>query len=342
MTHFIPKTHYEAAVSYLKKVSGFDWLVDRVITALGPEPSYEDFCREVMPEPVKDPAYAANFLNIYFHLFNMNQGGSKIYYIMPELARRLAKTNLNIDSYYLKSPFREIFIQIDPGLFSIKDIDGSTVPIYGFYIFFNDTGEYKKVRIMACSLLKPTLKIPFNDTTYYFRLEIPSGKLMDIARKYIDNNIKEGSGYLQGKTIKNVDYTEEFTSFVFNVLLYLTSKNTDIITQDPIDFKKKLVELKSPAKKRKLEQRLEKSNQYRLFVAGSTLKENLEESKDLQKAGSIGAWKLAYRVRVSGHWRAQWYGSEKEGNKKSEVIWIEDYDKGPQVADLLNRKVVVQ
>ena len=143
------KTHYECANQYLKQSQPTVFTSE--MRECGEDPSYEDFCLKAMESIsyLNDPAIITNYLNIFFHMYHMKKSSEKIYYVTPELSARLAQTSINVDSYFLKSPFREIFVQIDPGLFYINDIDGKNVPVTGFYVWLRDFEDYKQIRVMV-------------------------------------------------------------------------------------------------------------------------------------------------------------------------------------------------
>ena len=341
MNFQLPKSHYEATWAYLNSVHP-GVFTDTMIST-GPDPAYADFYRTIVPPASLNESQYTNFINIYFHLYHMRQAGSKIFYVTPNLCARLAQTQVNIDTYFLRSPFREIFVQVDPGLFFIKDVDGTEKPVHGFYVYLRDFESYKQVRVMACALLKPTEDIAYNDVTFYFKMELTEGKVKEQVAKYVQdrlvdqaNEMKRFGGY------RNIMFLEEFTNFVFNVLLYITSKSPDFLEYIPEDFSKKLSGIKSAAKKRKLEQRIQRTGSHKIIIVGANIQDKDDTINHIQRAGGIGAWKLQNRVRVSGHWRAQWYGNEKEGTRRAETIWIDDYEKGPEFAELMNKQFSVK
>jgi hypothetical protein len=191
---------------------------------------------------------------------------------------------------------------------------------------------------MACSLKKPSPERSFNETTFYFRLELYPGKVRDQVKKYLENKIKNDTEYLNKfGGIRNIDYFEDFAYFILNSLLYITSKNPDLSNYNPINVKSKLQGLKSSAKKRKLEQKASKVSSYRIIVVGDNIK---NDANDFEAIQDRRCGKLTVRVLVSGHWRAQWYGNDKD--RHTEIIWIEPYTKGPELADVINSRFVVK
>ena len=63
--------------------------------------------------------------------------------------------------------------------------------------------------------------------------------------------------------------------------------------------------------------------------------------EEIRKSKSIWKWKLDKKIYVSGHWRSQWYGSDKEGTRRRDLIFIQPYEKGPEFAEMINRKYQV-
>jgi len=338
------KTHYESAWRYL------DALRPGIFTPemfrSGQDPSYENFSAYAMDSIItlEEPSLIANYLNIFFHIYHMKKSCEKIYYVTPELSARLAQTSINVDSYFLKSPFREIYVQIDPGLFYINDIGGLNVPVHGFYVYLRDFGEYKQIRIMACSLLKPTPEIPFNDANFYFHVEInPAGKLQSQLKKHIETKVEPELKNLKRYDLaNNIDYLEDFTAFAFNVLLYITSKRPNITNLEPANYSEKLKNIKSASKRRKIEKRAEKASTHRIIVIGEDIQDKNNDMEKIREAGGIGLWKLKNKVRVSGHWRTQWYGSEKDNTRRADQIFVDDYTKGPEFSDMVSSKFIVK
>jgi len=337
------KTHYELVCYHLNKAR--EGMFTKEMLSCGDDPDFKYFSiRAIDSIPnYYDDAVMTNYLNVYFHMYHMKKSGSQIYYVTPELSARLAQTSLNIDTFFLKSPFREIYVQIDPGLFYIYDAEGKKVPVTGFYVYLKDFGSHKQIRVMACSLHKPTPEIPLNDTNFYFHMELGPGKLKDELRKYIETKVMpELENIERFGAGNNIDYLEEFGAFALNVLLYITSRKPDISNTDPYDFASKLQGLKSTSKRNKFEKRAAKASTCRIIVIGQGINDKNNDMDKIQKAGGVGKWKLQNKIRVPGHWRMQWYGSEKDGTKYAEQIFIDDYSKGPDHADVVNTKHIVK
>jgi len=342
----IPKSHYEITLDFLNRVSGsFNEMANVIEQNCGTEPDFVKLGNYLSTTTSSSASIENNTLyaNVMFHQYNMWQAGSPIYYITPQLALELAKTELNVDTDFLMSPFREIHVQIEPGLFSINDGEGS-YPVIGFYVFFNrHESGLVEVRIMAGAII--SIKDGFvDDTNFYYKLYLKPGKLKPMLKEYLDSitasNKQEDLERFGGH--RNIAHIEDLIYFVMNVLLYLTSKDPDIIKQLPVNFDDQIAGLKSAGKVKKLLRKKDKYTQRTINIVGPHYRLNTEEYNDMKNAGGIGGWKLKHKIKVSAHWRTQWYGSEKEGTRRSENIRIESYTKGPDAAELLTKKRIVK
>lgn len=344
----IPKNHFEFTTEYLtNNVNDFKVLVNKIEKICGKYPSFLEFSEKIQnfdELPVKSVSVSEKMLqvNVLFHLYSLHQTGQHFFYVTPQLAIELAKTELNVNTDTLLSPFSEIFVQIDPGLFTIHDHRGEHA-VTGFYVYHKtyDFGV-NELRIMATSM-KELGNGLIDDVNFYYKLILKPGKL----KKVLNDYLKEGRDPEKEKEIKkfggtpNFPHIEEFTFFLVNLMLYLTSKDPDILVQLPVNFDAELKNVKNSAKKRKIEKKREKSTHNSIMVVGSHLIENQKEINEVRNSGGIGGWKLNYRVKVSAHWKTQWYGSEKNGTRRSETIRVQEYEKGPDAAEVFSKKRIV-
>jgi hypothetical protein len=282
------------------------------------------------------PAMFVYYTQILFHLIQMKLYHEKVYLVTQQLAQQLADTSLNVDCRFLKSPYHEIYIQIDRGLFQIIDMATmKPVDVDGIYVFIDDRNGKREIRIMSAAMLKSTPEYTFNDSVFYFRFFMDEGmKVMDVVKKYLDDpDVWNGSDVKKLGGEINKAYIETLSSFVFNTLLYITSKNADIQAQLPV----RAMGLKKGRKKQSKEQkRSERTSVLPYILVGGNVKR--DENYEKVSLGGISKWKLDKRVYVEGYWRVQWYGSEKESTRHSEVIWIQPYYKGPELADMLKNQ----
>lgn len=338
MRYDLKKTHYEALKDYLSVAPNVERKIFMrdVRERFGDYPDWPTFATESV-----NLIKSTSEVQILYHLFMMESAGNKIFYVTPNLAARLAKTRPSIDYHYLKAPFRWQFVQIDPGLFTIKDVILKGIhPVHGFYIGLTEQDGQKILRGMAVALLKPTEGLPFNDAVFFFKIILKPGDVEEQIKQFVDSSAKNEQELEKYKGAHNIEHVQEFIAFMVNFLLYTTSRNASLQEQVPEDQTSRLHALKSDAKKRKLQQKIARTPTYRVIIAGGTITDN-RDVEDIRRAGSIGEWKLTKRIRVSAHWRTQWYGNEKDNTRRAEAIWISDYDKGPELADVLNKKIIL-
>lgn len=342
MKKFLTKNHYELMYPYLESINPNRFKQDKL--HISDDPTFIEYCTAILDSLSKDrldKATMAYHNNMYFHLYHMRNSGEQIYYITPELSARLAQTLCNSDVHFLRSPYREIFVQIDPGLFYMNTKDGLKVPIQGFYVYLRDLNEKRHIRIMAVALFKNTSKTSMNESSFYFHINLGFNKIQEELKAYLEENINKKDA----ETFdihKNKDHIEEFTTFIFNSLLYITSKNPDITSCKPFDFDKKLNSLKVKNKKRKVKQQKEKTTSKKVIIVGANIQDKNRDAFNIKKAGGVSAWKLQHKVKVCSHWRMQWYGSKKDNTRYCDHIWIDSYNKGPEFSEIVSSKHVVK
>lgn len=331
----LPRSHYQQAKEHFKGIGGDvkNILADIMSECGGTE--YRDVYHYISSGmanlPDKDRINISYHTNVIFHLTNLLKYGEQIYYVAPQMAVRLATTELNVDVSYLKSPFKELFIQVDRGLFKIKSTEGGVVDVDGIYVYLDDMGDGgKEFRIMAVAMYEPTPDIPFNDSTFFFNMPLyPGQKLKSAVRERVDYVLKEQlDDITRSGGIENLPYTEQLAGFVFNTLLYVTSKDPHVRKMLPRDFAAEMAGKKNKGKIRKLARQMEKSNTLPVYLISSPSPISDTDVEEAKRSGGVFSWKLEKRVNVSGHWRGQWYGSEKLGTRRRETVYIDSYTKG--------------
>jgi len=340
-----PKTHYEITDNFFKKELSLhiDDIFKKLIIDIGDNPNYNDFSlycmdNDILPFLVDDPYKSSITLNVFFHLYEMYVNHHRVYHVTSQMASKLINTDLNIDSYFLRSPFPEIYIQINKGLLYIQDEEGLQ-SISGIYVNYgiNKMGE-REIRVMCAALLDDTKEIPFNDSLFYFRIPLKDGKIKDVLKNYMEEQFSTPSDdMVKSGGLLNRDHIEGLFKFVMNVLLYITSKNPDIKKCLPYDFGKEIARKKNKAKANKLLKRANMSTNLPIMVLGKDLAINKDISDIRNKTGLVH-WKLNQKVYVSGHWKTQWYGSHKEDNRHYKIIFIEPYEKGPDLGEVIKKE----
>lgn len=342
----LPKTHYELIREFLNEnnyfgVADFEVLMRALEKECGCSPTFEQFVTTTTVQTFTHLAYseseAATFANVFYHAFWLYQNHEKIYYVAPQLAAKLADTKLNVDTFFLKAPFKEIYIQIDPGLFQIND-GVRDHPVRGFYVNLVERDGIKHVRILVAAIKSGAKKLEYgyDDALFYFRLQLDGGNVDKVLDEYVEQETekhKEDLRRFGGD--RNVMQIKDLFKFVFNVLLYITSRELDIVDQMPPDYAKEIQAKKNPAKKKKLLQRMNKFGSIPIIVIGSRIPKLISSPEEIRAAGGLGKWKLLKKVHVAGYWRKQWYGSKESDDRRAELIYIDDYVKGPELAEMV-------
>jgi hypothetical protein len=287
-----------------------------------------------------------SLLESAFHLYAMKKCGAPMYEIEEGLAHQLLHTRLNVDTFFLKSPFTEIMLAIPHGLFKIPDIStGAEVWVENIYVHFRDDIEgYKQVQVFATNMtwiesevagwLSGTDGGMWDDTIFFFDVALKSGKKVDDALKEVIDNIKWGDGIAdqQGK-----DRLDIIFRFVFNTLLYLTSRDAEIIKQLPVNYMKQIKSIRNPNKNRKKIERLKvlarestsKSYMYITKKNAPIVSSEPGEYRDRQSR-----YKLLSKQMVSGFWRIQWSGPRKnqfgapQKGERYQLIFIDPFERG--------------
>ena len=344
--NLIQKTHYEAVLNFLKNYPNmlFDKFFNEYdsLTFANFSDFFYKHARFNNVSIQRDDPRIIYQSNVMYHLVAMKKYHEKIFYITPKLAIDLANTNLTIDSRFLIAPFEQIYLKLDTKLFMIIDIaNNKPVFIDGIYVNFKQyhTGK-KEIRIMAVSLLKPTNQFPFNDSVFYFKIELnENGNLEQQIDSYIKKIMFKENELEKYRGAINVKYIYEISKFVFNSLLYITSKNANLTTIDnPLAELELQQQLKKNKKQKKIQRKINSKASLPYIIVGQNLIHSMDKQIRESKKG-VFDYKLDHRIYVIGHWRLQWYGNNK--NKYQKQIQIEPYYKGPEMADVINKNYKV-
>lgn len=272
-------------------------------------------------------------IQMMFHLYAYYKGSGRTYEVREELGEMLLNTKLDVDICMVKSPFREIQILVPP----ILKLHNNTTGLHDIstiYVNYSEISETHKLLKMLCvGRPNQNSQHELDDALFYFRIPLNEGKVSDAVRKEVED-WKQSPSF--GKFSENAKYDVELIprvfQFVLNVLLYITSENSDIrLQKSQVDeLKRKLEGLKSPTKIRKLKHRIEKESTIHRYVIGSNITLSPEEQKLYDAIKRNGP---RVRFPVGGHWRMQWVG--KKGSQIQKPTWIRPHFKGPEMAELV-------
>jgi len=271
-----------------------------------------------------------------WHPWTMDAYGGKIFYVSKNLWTKLEQTKLSVNIQTFRAPYPSVYIILQDCDIRMKDYkdEGN---VSGFYFQLENIHDaVMYMRIMACG--KPHLISTGSDLNFYWTFRFDKIKedvedaidrnVTDLGKKFMIHNPTDFS---QG----NIELMSRLTKIAANLMLYLTSKSPDVVETKPevvpVEGKK------NPAKRAKAENLKSRSMQIPFIYVGQHV-----TKVECPSSPSGKTWSLSEQIWVSGHWRQQWMGSASDGTKHQEGVWIEPYKKGPDVAELINKKYIVK
>lgn len=268
-----------------------------------------------------------------YHIWRMKANKEKIYYFSRQLCNMLIATRVNIDFSFINPPFEEFFLAIDQDEIMITDggriSTGKTLPVKGMYINFRkDNDGIRKLRVLATA----NNSEQDEDINYQFNWSIrDTGNVEEIMETNIDSLLK-GNIINLDDNLKNLENIKSIYKFVINCILYLTSKDADLF---PFRPDRHLITTKNPKKLKKQIQASKNTVEYPYVRVGFNLSYDTDPS--VNQGGRI-----TIQFSVKGHWREQWYGSEKDNTRIQKPIWIMPFVKGKDFADGIHKKMLVE
>lgn len=322
-----PITHYE----YICRTHGkhIPELVDNLMK--GKPTDFMVFGDEILKIPDNEWFWGSvNENNIQlavrmaYHMWRMRVNGNRIYYVPPHLCEMLFHTKLSIDVSFIQSPFEEIYLYVDQNELQISDYTG-TRPIKGIYVnLHTESDGIRHLRFLATS---GSEGIEENrDINYFACFSLPNHGTLEEAidtqfKAYMENpdlNFKKDPTFQLSKV-------EDIVKFAVNILLYITSTNSDLV-----DVLPKQHHHKSLKKQRKYANKAQMSFIY--------VGQHIPKPKGSEHF-AVGT-KISHKFWVSGHWRGQWKGPKEIQHQ--ERIWIQPYIKGPDLAEGISKKYIVR
>lgn len=285
------------------------------------------------------------YSSTFFHLYQWLRGGRKIYVVTDTLGWLLAHTDCTIDATLIRLPFPSICIQIPRGLFFMSsdkpdryDVtevvirEGKLTKDFREMSFFfigrpeNQPIVYDSAVAVMSTHMAMKQEGKFKSTTHRIRDGLNSSMFLTPARNTLGST-PEGAA----------DLTEKLFYFIVNCLLYTTSADADM-EWDPAF--RKLWDQRKKAKKQhqidRINRNLAELGSPRKLLGGKIIISR-QDREDYMQSFRTGKTTIGVRFQVSGHWRQQWYGSEKTGNHRQQPKWIQPYWKGPEAAEVVNK-----
>lgn len=330
-------THYEYIIKNPIKYLGYDFNVLKNI--MKGDFDFLDFKSMVENNTLFKLMFAAGIeqgnmaVRMCYHILKLSRHGEKIYYLDNAVCKLLINTRLSIDAQFLESPFKELYFYTDQNNFTMTDYTG-TKAMKGIYVNLEvESDGIKKLRFLATSGAIGVDEA--KDVNYFACFHIPeSGNLEEIfseqIEKYDEIDVIGRVFPVNSETLGNI------LKFIVNALIYIGCRNVSLLPIIPITFQQAIKNKKSPGKIKKIKRTMENKAQCPFIY----VRPNYGPGEKVIYEGT--GRKLDHEVLVPGHWRGQWKGSEKSGNKRKEIIRISSYIKGLGLGNKKNKKYIVK
>lgn len=342
-------THYELAAKLVPGIYGdkkaFVVSTDRLMEGVDKDDFLQFGIRLSEASPgATSPAGFILFSQMMYHAYHWLKDGEKIYEVSDSLAWMLAHTETNVDVEMVMAPFSSLYIIIPDYLFTMLNAETGIHKVSAFYVKTYDQDGFRWFRILAVGEPNSKERFEGDDCLFYFKLKLDrTAKIKDElarnmaeAREEPDSWLKMAHGTLEAATEARKS-VPKFFNFIMNVLLYCTSAEADV------EWHPEFRRLWDRRKRVKKQHQIDRVNQElaRLGaprrVLGSKIVISRQDKEDYMQSFRTGKTTIGVRFQVSGHWRQQWYGSEKENNRCQKAKWIRPYWKGPEAADIVNK-----
>ena len=267
---------------------------------------------------VKDTdVFIRQFLTGIRWIFKFKQNGEKVFNVSADLVKAFSETSCESYVELIQVPFNAFMIEIPKGTMeNIQYIEVMKKDQDLTVIYKEHTG----------GSLFPGLELRNSGVQL---IEIPESGIWKEPKESLSivtmKNETEPGCIVSGILI-------ELHRFVVNFLLYLNSTAPDLEEKESerslLEDELRLCKNKEKNKKRKLKNKINPdSSRLGFILVGRNYK---------PKGGQSTGRHLEKRFRVRGHWRKQPYGPKND--KKYKALWIEPYWKGPDKAEVLNRR----
>ena len=319
--------------------------------------TYIETIFEKLKSIIKDPSMTSmdkmrsRFWDTYMP-YMFYKSGKKVFRPTVDLVHMLIDTSIkNIDTYFIQSPFKCIFISIPK---EVKLMNPFNIPIDGLYIavfnkedihyegFSEKYHEYEKYEnsknLVICSI--SDMVISPNDpreTMHYWNIALKDGDLHEQISPLLDAYDKEYHKKDFESCNKDYDRTflENILSFCLNSLLYINSK-------DPSEFKLETTkkDISNIKNKAKIRQASKRTRLPFYHLGGNiTIDHSYKNVINMYDRETVQHRKLVGKWVVRGHWRNQAHGKE---SKERKLIWIQPFVKGEEFAEVIEKGYVVK
>jgi len=296
-----------------------------------------------------------------YHLYNLWEHGT-FYEITDELGERLisAQVRRDIHSKFFRLPNDIMSISL-PESSELYLLDGSDEPIQIRDIIIKDMGDGKEylktcprtndlefnsdqilkvysITLISKDINEDGLRVLQAINFFFYDTEtieeafcrVTDSKMetkkFDVDELSIKDFIKQGG---------SANATVNIIYYIIKFLLYTNCSNVEARTEMGVDIPARLKDVKSPAKARKLKQRLERFSTLK-HVSYKVIGDNWMESTH-NKTSDTSTKKSLEIVRP--FFKVQHYGA---GNSQTKIIWIDEYYRGEGSEPYRNNKFLVK
>lgn len=292
------------------------------------------------------------------HTFLFNAHGKQIFSVSKGLSQRLMETEVNAPCEALRLPYKSFYLEIPPGILEIDNEQTGVHKVEGVYVFEEDAcgGAHRNVgntlfgrlnakgihpqralNLMVIGEGKSADPLDMDDALFFYTVYLVDGMSLSDCIDHTLESAKITSDKKSESTKKNVRNMGEYFRFVINTILYINSQGADRAEWFPEKHRAELSKARRfGAGSRKGKRCMERARKY------SGLRKTVLGPGFEPLDGHVGArsWRTESRWRVRGHWRT--YESERYKTVRGKTVWIEPFWKGPEMADLVDRKYKVK
>jgi hypothetical protein len=344
MNEDFPITHYEYTMKH--PVIKMDEHVNLIIKHLGKDPIDFKIFGDWFVQHTKTNSIMASLMsnytmaaNLLYHCWRMKCCDEKIFFINKNLIHMLANTTVNMKASDLMPPFEEFYLYLDQEDLTIQDMDrGPIKPVNGIYVNIRKD-NCDGIRKMRLILTSGSVGIETgNDVNYFTQFQLIDNANLETCIQNMFDRINDGTMHIFDMSDINRDAMIKSFSLVANIILYISSKDSDIFP-----FKPKTIPLfkKSERKMKKAIQKSMRTCEKPIILVGYNF-------PDLATTDSHGkSFSISYCFDVRGYWKGQWKGSitnpgEIGNERRKEIIFVQPYKKGKDFVETINKKYIVQ
>lgn len=286
-----------------------------------------------------------------WHLTRFVAHGLRTYQVSPGLAELLIKTNVSrIPMEWIRLPFPSFYIQLPPeaGAY-FHALSGHQYPVAGALV--TSTDAHEQGLLLCIAFLAEGSPGSAHSATFSVHIPYESSTLADAMAWVITHLTKalvEGEAQLTPVTgcFKSrkqflAQCKKDFgrlINLVANTILYATCENPEItVLRSPRSVLEKKLSGLGPKKRSKLQRQRARTSGLEQHLLGGSIVIQRGEREEAEYATATGRCVMV-RHMVSGHWRHQAHGPNRELRRWT---WIAPYFKGPDGAqEIVSRHIL--